>query len=174
MPRPTGSPCHHHFALTEAGGFVQRTEDAREERCGSWPGLGIRTTDGGGPGGETTHGRGPRIRTTDGGRAGRRSRGRGFGQLTVAARDDNHIGFLPRGRIDWGPRRLPAGAAQGWLVLSERSPNMRKTFFCGVDLVPRAARPLRSHATPFSVTSWSSPAECSQKIAILLLHALSR
>ena len=60
--------------------------------------------------------------------------GAGFAQRTVAARDDNHIGFLPRGRIDWGSRRLPAGAVQGWLMLGERSPYMNKTLFCGVDL----------------------------------------
>ena len=53
--------------------------------------------------------------------------------MAVAGRDDNHMGFLPRGRIDWGSRRLPAGAAQGWLMLNERSPSMRKTLFCGVD-----------------------------------------
>jgi hypothetical protein len=66
----------------------------------------------------------------------RQSRGRrcGFAQLTVAARDDNHIGFLPRGSVHWGSRRLPVGGSTRMLTLKERSPNMRKTLFCGVDL----------------------------------------
>jgi hypothetical protein len=34
-----------------------------------------------------------------------------FAQLTVAARDDNHIGFLPRGSVHWGSRRLPVGGS---------------------------------------------------------------
>ena len=53
----------------------------------------------------------PGVRTTEGGRLGSDGgvgRHDGFAQLTVAGRDDNHIGFLPRGRIDWG---------SGWLLL---------------------------------------------------------
>jgi hypothetical protein len=46
-----------------------------------------------------------------------------------------HIGFLPRGRVRLGSQEAAGGtAAHEPLTLKERSPNMRKTLFCGVDL----------------------------------------
>lgn len=56
----------------QACGFAELTVDVRGERRSQWPGLGIRTIDGGGPGTSDKKWSRLAIRKTGGGRPGRR------------------------------------------------------------------------------------------------------